>query len=122
MRVDSRNLDSDAQLIEAIASDPLAIGFVGSSFATQNAGAVKSIGVSDGGGCVLPNDAAVVKGLYPMARDLYLYADGASEDPIVDDFVTYYVEIALVDAVAAAEFAALSPAEQAETAARWTNR
>lgn len=122
MRVDSRNLDSDAQLVEAIASDPFAIGFVGSSFPTESAGLVKSLGVSDGSGCVLPNDAAVVQGLYPMSRDLYLYADGATDDPIVDDFVTYYVDIVLADAVAQAEYVALSPAEQAETAARWRNR
>ena len=122
MRVDSRSLDSDEQLIEAIASDPLAIGFIGSSFATENSEVVKSLGVSDGGGCVLPNDAAVLQGLYPMSRDLYLYADGASEDPIVDDFVTYYVEISLADAVAEAEYVALSSAEQAESAARWSNR
>lgn len=122
MRVDSRNLDSDSQLIEAIASDPFAIGVVGSSVATQNSSVVKSLGVSDGGGCVLPNDAAVVQGLYPMSRDLYLYADGASDDPIVDDFVTYYVQINLADAVAQAEYVALSPAEQTEAAARWSNR
>lgn len=122
LRVDNRSLDSNAQLVEAVAADPGAIGFVGSSYAGQNSNVVKLIGVSDGSGCVIPNDAAVTQGLYPMSRDLYLYADGASEDPIVDDFLFYYLDIALNDAVGQAGYVALSSIEQAETLARWTNR
>ena len=121
-RVDNRSLDSDAQLVDAVASDPAAVGIVGSSFASRNSTAVRMLGVSDGAGCVIPNDAAVVAGLYPMSRDLYLYVDGASEDPIVADFVFYYLNVALKDAVAAADYVVLSAAEQAESVARWTNR
>ncbi|NNF55002.1 MAG: hypothetical protein HKN03_11240 [Acidimicrobiales bacterium] len=121
-RVDNRSLDSNAQLVDAVATDPAAVGIVGSSFASRSSTAVRMLGVSDGAGCVIPNDAAVVAGLYPLSRDLYLYVDGASEDPIVADFVYYYLNVALRDAVAAAEYVVLSAAEQAESVARWTNR
>jgi len=122
MRVDNRSLDSDQQLVEAVAADPAAIGFVGSSFAVRNSNVVKLVGVSDGSGCVLPNDAAVVQGFYPMSRDLFLYANGAAQDPILDDFLFYYLDINLTEAVTAAEYVPLSAVEQAETAARWQNR
>ena len=121
-RVDNRSLDSNAQLVDAVAADPAAVGIVGSSFASRNSTAVRMLGVSDGAGCVIPNDAAVVAGLYPMSRDLYLYVDGASDDPIVADFVFYYFSVALNDAVAAADYVVLSAAEQAESVARWNNR
>lgn len=122
MRVDHRSLDSNAQLVQAVAAEPSAIGIVGSSYAVRNSQLVRLVGVSDGSGCVVPNDAAVVQGLYPMSRDLYLYADGASDDPILDDFVTYYLGVALADAVSRAEYVALSPAEQAQSSTRWSNR
>ncbi len=122
MRVDHRSLDSNAQLVDAVAADPASIGLVGSSLAVRNSNVVKMVGVSDGSGCVLANDAAVVQGIYPMSRDLYLYADGATEDPLVDDFLFYYLNLGLSDAVADAEYVELSPAEQAETALRWANR
>lgn len=122
LRVDNRSLDSNAQLVQAVAADPSAIGIVGSAYAVKNSPLVKLLGVSDGSGCVVPNDAAVVQGIYPMSRDLYLYADGASDDPILDDFVTYYLDVALADAVSQAEYVVLSPAEQTQTSARWSNR
>lgn len=122
MRVDHRSLDSNAQLVEAVAADPAGIGLVGSSYAVQQSNVVKMVGVSDGSGCVLANDAAVVQGIYPMSRDLYLYADGASEDPLIDDFLFFYLNLGLSSAVAEAEYVELSAAEQAETAARWANR
>ncbi len=121
-RVDNRSLDSNAQLVDAVAADPAAVGIVGSSFASRNSTAVRMLGVSDGAGCVIPNDAAVVAGLYPLSRDLYLYVDGASDDPIVADFVFYYLNVALNDAVADADYVVLSAAERAESVARWTNR
>ncbi|MGI9608875.1 MAG: PstS family phosphate ABC transporter substrate-binding protein [Acidimicrobiia bacterium] len=122
MRVDHRSLDSNAQLVEAVAADPAGIGIVGSSYAVRQSSVVKMVGVSDGSGCVLANDAAVVQGIYPMARDLYLYADGATEDPLVDDFLFYYLNLGLSDAVVEADYVELSRAEQAETVARWANR
>ncbi len=122
MRVDHRSLDSNAQLVQAVAADPAGIGLVGSSYAVRQSSVVKMVGVSDGSGCVLANDAAVVQGIYPMSRDLYLYADGATRDPLVDDFLFFYLNLGLSDAVAEAEYVELSPAEQAETATRWANR
>ncbi len=122
MRVDYRGLDSNAELVEAVAADPAALGIVGSSYAVRNADRVRLIGVSNGSGCVLPNDAAVEQGIYPMSRDLYLYVDGASDDPIVDDFLLYYLNVALDDSVLRSEFVPLAPGERAETAARWDSR
>jgi phosphate transport system substrate-binding protein len=122
MRVDHRSLDSNAQLVDAVAADPEGIGLVGSSYAVRQSNVVKMVGVSDGAGCVLANDAAVVQGIYPMSRDLYLYADGATQDPLVADFLFFYLNVGLSDAVVAAGYVELSAAEQAETAARWANR
>ncbi|MBT8241930.1 MAG: substrate-binding domain-containing protein, partial [Acidimicrobiia bacterium] len=122
MRPDHRSLDSNAQLVDAVAADPAGFGLVGSSYAARQSSVVKMVGVSDGSGCVLANDAAVIQGIYPMSRDLYLYADSSTEDPLIDDFLFYYLNVALSDAVAQAEYVELSAAEQAETAARWANR
>jgi phosphate transport system substrate-binding protein len=122
MRADYRGLDSNAQIVGAVAADPAAIGIVGSAYAVRNSDQIRLVGVSDGSGCVLPNDAAVEQGIYPIARDLYLYADGASEDPIVDDFVSYYVNVALNSAVTQSDFVPLSSAEQGETVTRWQAR
>jgi phosphate transport system substrate-binding protein len=122
MRVDHRSLDSNPRLVDAVAADPHGIGLVGSSYAVRQSNVVKMVGVSDGAGCVLANDAAVVQGIYPMSRDLYLYADGATQDPLVDDFLFFYLNVGLSDAVVEAGYVELSAAEQAETAVRWANR
>ncbi len=47
MRVDHRSLDSNAQLVQAVASDEAAIGLVGSSYAVRQSNVVKMVGVSD---------------------------------------------------------------------------
>ena len=63
--------EDDVVLIDGIAQRPAAIGFVGHAYYQQKADSVRVLSV-DG---VLPDEATVVEGSYPLARPLFLYAD-----------------------------------------------
>jgi phosphate transport system substrate-binding protein len=93
-RTDYQASEDDNVLVQGVAGDPYALGYFGHAYATQNADKVKSIGVDNGAGCVLPTDETIGDKSYaPLSRELFIYvARGALSRPAVDEFVRFYME------------------------------
>jgi len=74
-----REMNGNAQIIEAVAADPRSIGYVAAGYLKSVGGRVRALGIipAGGGTAVHPDDtAAVIAGRYPIARPLYQYTDG----------------------------------------------
>ncbi|MGF1509296.1 MAG: PstS family phosphate ABC transporter substrate-binding protein [Myxococcota bacterium] len=74
-----RNLNGNAQIVEAVRADPGGIGYVGVGYVLSESGNVSSgvtvVGIETvDGGVVHPGDAAAVeRGAYPISRPLFQY-------------------------------------------------
>lgn len=66
--------ENDNALIRTLANAPTALGVFGFSFLDQNTDKVRGIAV----GGVLPTQATIRNGSYPVVRDLFLYLRGGS--------------------------------------------
>ncbi len=86
--------EDDNVLVQGIAGDNAATGFMGLAYYTANADRLKLIGVDSGSGCTLPSEATVNDGTYsPLSRPLYIYASSISASrPEVTAFVNFYLE------------------------------
>jgi len=76
--------ESTAQLAEAVAADPLAIGFVG----LVGVQGVRALAISDGGAAVLPSVEEVAVEDYPLSRRLFLYV-GPDPTPLAREFLAF---------------------------------
>ncbi|MBD8526251.1 substrate-binding domain-containing protein [Pseudomarimonas arenosa] len=78
--------ESTEKLAQAVAADPLAIGFVGLS----GVRGVRALEVSDGAQALAPSVENVAVEDYPLSRRLYLYAP-EPRSPIADRFLRFAV-------------------------------
>jgi phosphate transport system substrate-binding protein len=79
-------------LVQGVASDEGAIGYVGYSYYVQNKDKVKCVGVDGGKGVVLPSDETILNGSYaPLSRPLFMYVnkDAYDKKPQVKAFIDY---------------------------------
>jgi len=86
-----REMNGNAQIIEAVAADPGAIGYVAAGYLRSVGSRVKALAIlpADGGSPVHPDDtAAVIAGRYPMTRPLYQYTNG-NPTGAVRDFLLF---------------------------------
>jgi phosphate transport system substrate-binding protein len=117
--------EDDNLLVQGIARDRLALGFVGYAYWAENAEALKLVAVDDGNdgngrGAVLPTPTSVSDGTYqPLSRPVFLYVRTAMRDqPAVARFVDFYLRSA--EALSReVGFIPLSPAGYADSRARW---
>ena len=136
-RVESGDLEADAahgaradysagpddnSIIEAVASDPGGLGWVGFAFAEQ-AERVRLMSVSEspGGPCVTPSAATIQDGSYPISRSLYIYINKAKaqKSPALAAFVDFYLE-GLTGFVEFSDYIAL--ADPSPTLRVWADR
>lgn len=117
--------EDDNLLVQGIAHDRLALGFVGYAYWAENAAALRLVAVDDGNddngvGAVLPTPTTVADGTYqPLSRPVFLYVRAdARNEPAVARFVEFYLDRAesLSPEVG---FIPLSPAGYADSRARW---
>src|SRR3990172_2084273 len=88
--------EDDNVLVQAIASDPNALGYFGYAYYLPNKDRLKAVGIDDGNatngaGPVLPSEATIKGGTYrPLSRPLFIYASAASlAKPLVKDFLRF---------------------------------
>jgi phosphate transport system substrate-binding protein len=106
-RGDFTSSEDDNVLVQGIAGDELALGFMGLAYYEQNRSRLKLVGVDDGkddngSGPVEPSAETVRTGTYqPLSRPLFIYvAERSAERPEVRDFVdAYFSASALVEEV-----------------------
>ncbi|GIV78210.1 MAG: hypothetical protein KatS3mg050_2604 [Litorilinea sp.] len=87
--------EDDNVLVQGIAGDENALGFFGLAYYEQNQDKLKLVAVDGGNGCVLPSAETVIDGTYqPLARPIFIYVNRArvDEKPILNDFITFYLE------------------------------
>lgn len=88
----ARFLASNSAIIETIAEEPAAIGYVGLGYYESARQAVKAVAVKNADSDVLPSFESVRKGDYPISRTLQLYTIGK---PAGD--VRKFIDFALSD-------------------------
>ncbi len=125
-RPDYSSAADDNVIIETISSNPTAFGWVGFAFADLSKDSVKLIPISKeaGGDCIEPNAETIASGEYPISRSLYIYVNKAkaAESEALTAFVDYYMTFGLDEAVAEADYVALTDDVKAETVAAWEGR
>jgi phosphate transport system substrate-binding protein len=94
-RSDYTSSEDDNALVEGIAKDPNAIGYIPFSYYEKNLSKLKALAIDSGKGAVLPSAESVKKAQYqPFSRPLFIYinAKSAQEKPEVRAFVEFYLK------------------------------
>jgi phosphate transport system substrate-binding protein len=115
-RSDYSPSEDDNITIKGVSGTKGGLGYLGLSYAQQSEDQVKTVKVDAGDGCVEPTTETVQDASYkPLSRALFIYpSQKALHQPVVDGFVTYYVDNA--DTIAEqAQFVPMT-AEQANAA------
>ncbi len=127
-RADFTASEDDNVLVQGVAGDASALGFIPLSYYEANAERLRLVGVDDGDaangeGCITPNAQSVRDGTYsPLSRPIFIYVNTESAaEPAVAAFVEYYIEHAgaLAEEVG---YVALSPDAYAAAAERFEAR
>jgi phosphate transport system substrate-binding protein len=97
-RGDYTSSENDNILVQGVAGDEYALGFMGLAYYEENQGALKLVGIDDGNpdngaGPILPSFEAVRDGTYrPLSRPLFIYVNPAAlARPEVQKFVDFYL-------------------------------
>lgn len=99
-------------LIQGVANEKYALGYVGFAYAEQNADKLRILPVDGGTGPVEPTAETIRSGSYaPLSRPLFMYisTNALEKNPAVVDFVNFIVSDSAVQAVEAAQFVPFPP-------------
>ncbi len=92
-RPDYTASEDDNVLVQGIASDKYALGYLGLAYYEQNADRLNLVAVDSGKGPILPNASTVSEGTYaPLSRPIFIYVSVSSlKRPAVKEFVEFYL-------------------------------
>jgi len=118
---------NDNLIIDGVGANPSGIGFVGYAFAVNNSDRVRMIPIDGGDGtCLAPDEETVAANTYPIARDLFIYAEQGRIDPASEahspglaPFVEFYLSPEGQKLVTWAGYVRISEDALAETQATW---
>lgn len=121
-RPDYQASSDDNIILQGVGGSATSYGWVGFAFAT-GADGVKILEIDGGDGCVAPTHETIADGSYPISRPLFIYvnADAAAEQPVLEAFVDFYLHDA-IDAVADVGYVPLAEEDLADTRERWASR
>ena len=93
-RTDYTATEDDNVTVTGVAGTRGALGYLGLSYAEENAARVEAVAVDGGDGCVEPSVETVQNNAYqPLGRPLFIYPSAAAlRRPEVREFVRSYVE------------------------------
>ncbi len=92
-RDDMTQSADDNVLVQGVQGDEGSIGYFGFAYFEENADHLKALEVDEGDGCVAPSAETVKANEYPLSRPLFFYvANDAMGEPVVAEFVKYWVE------------------------------
>ncbi|MDI9635657.1 PstS family phosphate ABC transporter substrate-binding protein [Geitlerinema splendidum] len=98
-------------LIQGVANEPSALGYVGYAYALDNASRVKTIPIDSGKGAITPSEATILDGSYaPFSRPLMMYVSKKAYDsnPAVKAFTEFALTAEGGEAVKAAGYVPLA--------------
>jgi phosphate transport system substrate-binding protein len=112
-RSDYSASEDDNVIVQGVGGDRGALGYLGLSYAEENASRLKLLAVDGGGGCVKPSTKTVQDGTYtPLSRPLFIYVKhGSAQRPEVRAFLDYLVTYA-GELATAARFVPLTLAQR----------
>jgi phosphate transport system substrate-binding protein len=93
-RSDYNASEDDNVIVQAVAGEKGALGYLGFTYFEENMETLKAVEVDGGGGCVAPSAETAQDGTYvPLARPLFIYVSDQSitTKPQVAGFVDYYL-------------------------------
>lgn len=94
-RTDYTASEDDNMLLKGVATSPFALGYFGHGYFMANQKKVKALAIDAGKGPIEPTDENVSKGVYPLARQLFIYVNtDSTKKSQVDAFVMYFIEVA----------------------------
>jgi len=114
-RADFQASEDDNILVQGVAGDRYALGYLGYAYFIENQDRLKLVGVDNGNGCVVPDEETIDDGSYaPLSRPLFIYVKhDALSRPAVRAFMEFTVENA-PEVVPSTGYLALSAQEYAE--------
>ncbi|MBU6244254.1 MAG: PstS family phosphate ABC transporter substrate-binding protein [Actinomycetales bacterium] len=120
-RTDYTPSEDDNVIVQAVASSPGGLGYVGYTYFEQNDQRLAAVAIDAGEGCVAPSAATAQDGRYhPLTRPLYVYASvPAMARPQVRAFLGYLVAHD-ASIARAAQFIPLSARQRARLIADFT--
>jgi phosphate transport system substrate-binding protein len=85
--------EDDNVLVQGVARDPNALGYIPFAYVASHANALRTVAVDGGRGCVQPSAENVLNGSYtPLSRPLFIYVNlQALERPEIRNFVEFYL-------------------------------
>lgn len=104
-------------LIQGVANEKQAMGYVGYAYAEQNMEKVRIVPVDNGSGPVEPTPETIASGTYaPFSRPLFMYVNAKSlnDNPLVKDFAMFAVGDKAAEGVKAAQYIPFSSETYAE--------
>ncbi|MFL2640570.1 MAG: PstS family phosphate ABC transporter substrate-binding protein [Dehalococcoidia bacterium] len=83
----------DNVLVRGISGTKGAIGYFGYAYYQENKESLKTIGIDNGNGCIIPTNITIADGSYsPLSRPLFIYVNVESlNEPQVKAFVDFYL-------------------------------
>ncbi|MBI4285873.1 MAG: PstS family phosphate ABC transporter substrate-binding protein [Chloroflexi bacterium] len=92
-RPDYTASEDDNVLVQGIAGDPNALGYLGYAYYVENKDKLKLVAVDGGAGPILPSAETIRNGTYiPLSRPIFIYVNKtALARPEVKEFVRFYM-------------------------------
>lgn len=112
LRTDFFPSEDDNVLVTGVEGNPYAISFFGYAYYLEEEGQLRAVSIDDGNGCVEPSTQTIESGTYtPLARPLFIYAgvEAADTNPVVQQFVEYYLSEEAREFIADTGYALLDP-------------
>lgn len=98
IRHDFTQSENDNRLVDSIASNKNAIGFLGFAYYIENQNRVTAVAINNGKGAILPSTDTVEDGSYqPLSRPIFIYVSIRSMDKSeIKEFIDFYLKNALL--------------------------
>lgn len=86
--------EDDTELLRGIEEDPFAVGYFGYAYYLSDEERLRALPIDGGSGAILPGEATVTDGTYPLARPLFIYTGEQilEQNAPVAAFVSYYLQ------------------------------
>lgn len=100
-RIDYIPSEDDNVLVQGVASDKYALGYIPMAYAFASTDKLKILRVSDGGECIYPTVESVIDGSYPLSRPLFIHPnyDKLRNSETLQKFIEFYLNNAKEGAI-----------------------
>ncbi len=89
--------EDDEVIAQGVIREPNGLGYFGFAYYEENQDQLRAVPIDNGEGPILPSQETVEDGSYqPLSRPLFIYVnqDAALKNPLVEEFVEFYLEAA----------------------------